>query len=308
MSERRFRAAAAQMCAGGDLAANLETCSRLVAEAAARGAALVVLPENFAFLGRTETDRLAVAEVLDPEAPGPILAALADLAARHRVWLVGGGMPEAIPAGRPASQPGAPARTYNTCVTLDPDGRLVARYRKIHLFDVDIPGRAVLRESRGTAPGRAPVVFDMPAARIGLSVCYDLRFPELYRALVVGRGAQVVLVPAAFTAHTGAAHWHVLLRSRAIENQCYVVAAAQTGQHNDRRASYGHSMIVDPWGTIQDELAGGEGLVVADIDLDLLAETRQRMPCLDHQVLLRAGPDASDADAEPDMDPRTEPR
>src|SRR5690606_18856349 len=138
---------------------------------------------------------------------------------------------------------------------------------------------------------------------------------ELYRELVVGRGAHVVLVPAAFTAHTGAAHWHVLLRGRAIENQCYVVAAAQTGQHNDRRASYGHSMIVDPWGTIQDELADGEGLVVADIDLDLLDETRRRMPCLDHQVLLRPGPEdpeARGASAEPGMepglDPRTEPR
>jgi predicted amidohydrolase len=133
------------------------------------------------------------------------------------------------------------------------------------------------------------VVCPTPLARLGLSVCYDLRFPELYRELVVRGGAQVLLVPAAFTVPTGTAHWHVLLRSRAIENQCYVVAAAQAGQHNDRRASYGHTLIVDPWGVILDELAEGDGLVMADVDLDLVDETRLRMPCLEHQVLLREG-------------------
>lgn len=283
-TERRFRVAALQMCAGSDLAANLDVCRRRAAEAADRGAALLALPENFAFLGATEGDRLAAAEALDPAAPGPILSALAEMATRHGLWIVGGGMPEIIPAPRPDALAG---KTYNTCVVVDPHGALVARYRKIHLFDIDLPGRAVLRESLGTAPGDQPVVCPTPLARLGLSVCYDLRFPELYRALVVRGGAQVLLVPAAFTVPTGAAHWHVLLRSRAIENQCYVVAAAQVGQHNERRATFGHTMVVDPWGTIVEELAEGEGLVMAEIDLDLVDETRRRMPCLEHQVLLR---------------------
>jgi predicted amidohydrolase len=284
---RRFRAAALQMCAGSDLPANLAVCRQRAAEAADRGAALLALPENFAFLGRDEGDRLAVAEALDHAAPGPILSALADIAVRHGLWVVGGGMPEAIPAEERAADPALARKTYNTCVVVDPRGTLVAHYRKIHLFDVDLPGRAVLRESRSTAPGRAPVVCATPLARLGLSVCYDLRFPELYRELAVRRGAQVLLVPAAFTVPTGAAHWHLLLRSRAIENQCYVVAPAQTGQHNDKRASYGHTLIVDPWGTILDEIPDGEGLAVADIDLDVIDETRKRMPCHEHQVLLR---------------------
>lgn len=298
MTDRRFRAAALQMCATDDLAANLAVCKRRAAEAADRGAALLVLPENFAFLGRQEGDRQAVAERLDPAAPGPILSALADMATRHGMWIIGGGMPEALapgdlaadPAAGPASaspSPDPPRKTYNTCVVVDPRGDLVASYRKIHLFDVDLPGRAVLQESRSVAPGRAPVVCETPLARIGLTICYDVRFPELYRELVVQRGAQVVVVPAAFTVPTGTAHWHVLLRSRAIENQCYVVAAAQTGQHNEKRASYGHTLIVDPWGTIVDEIPADEGLAMAEIDLDLVAETRQRMPCLQHQVLVR---------------------
>ncbi|HWN68408.1 MAG TPA: carbon-nitrogen hydrolase family protein, partial [Haliangium sp.] len=237
MTNRRFRVAALQMCASSDLAANLATCRQRAAEAADRGAALLVLPENFAFLGAADGDRLAVAEALDPAAPGPILSALADMATRHGLWIVGGGMPEAIPAGVAAERVDALAgKTYNTCVVVDPRGALVASYRKIHLFDIDLPGRAVHRESRSTAPGDQPVVCPTPLARLGLSVCYDLRFPELYRELVVRGGAQVLLVPAAFTVPTGTAHWHVLLRSRAIENQCYVVAAAQAGQHNERRA------------------------------------------------------------------------
>lgn len=289
MTDRRFRVAALQMCAGSDLAANLALCRRHAAEAADAGAALLVLPENFAFLGATERDRLAVAEPLDPAAPGPILTALADMAARHRLWIAGGGMPEAIPAEARAGDPALADKTYNTCVVVDPNGALAARYRKLHLFDVELPDRAVLRESSSTAPGDRPVVCPTPLARLGLSICYDLRFPELYRELVVRGGAEVLLVPAAFTVPTGAAHWHVLLRSRAIENQCYVVAAAQAGQHNQRRESYGHTLIVDPWGTVVGERAEGEGLVVAEIDLDLVDETRRRMPCLAHQVLLREG-------------------
>lgn len=310
MTNRRFRVAALQMCATGDLAANLALCKRRAAEAADRGASLLVLPENFAFLGRQEGERLAVAERLDPTAPGPILSALADMATRHGLWIIGGGMPEALTPGDILADPGpaSPAtpaagqttnqtagqtpgqttiKTYNTCVVVDPRGALAATYRKIHLFDVDLPGRAVLRESGSVAPGRVPVVCETPLARIGLTICYDVRFPELYRELVVQRGAQVVVVPAAFTVPTGTAHWHVLLRSRAIENQCYVVAAAQAGQHNEKRASYGHTLIVDPWGTILDEIPADEGLAMAEIDLDLIDETRLRMPCLQHQVLVR---------------------
>ncbi|MEM9493476.1 MAG: carbon-nitrogen hydrolase family protein, partial [Myxococcota bacterium] len=165
-------------------------------------------------------------------------------------------------------------------------GEIAALYRKIHLFDIDIPGRAVLRESATTAPGSSLVSVETPLARIGLSVCYDLRFPELYRELTVRHGAQILVVPAAFTAYTGAAHWHTLLRSRAIENQCYVIAAGQFGRHNEKRESYGHSLVIDPWGEIVAEVAEGEGMAVAEVDLDHLEQTRQRMPCLDHQVLL----------------------
>jgi predicted amidohydrolase len=286
MTDRRFHVAALQMCATNDLAANLAVCERRAAEAADRGARLLVLPENFAFLGRHEGERLAVAERLDPAAPGPILSALAAMASRHGMWIIGGGMPEALDDGA-GPVPDVPGKTYNTCVVVDPHGALVSRYRKMHLFDIDLPGRAVLRESASVAPGRAPVVCETPLARIGLSICYDVRFPELYRELVAVRGAQVVVVPAAFTVPTGAAHWHVLLRSRAIENQCYVVAPAQAGQHNEKRASYGHTLIIDPWGTILDEIPADEGLAMAEIDLDLIDETRQRMPCLQHQVMVR---------------------
>ena len=287
MTGGRFIGAALQMCSTEDLANNLATCKRLAAKAAQRGAALLVLPENFAFLGRRERDKIEVAEVLDSHAPGPILATLMEIATTHGLWVIGGGMPEKLDAGAADTAGEADTKTYNTCVMLRPSGEIAATYRKLHLFDVDIPGAAVLRESANTTAGTAPVVCDTPLARIGLSVCYDLRFPELYRDLVVQRGAQILVVPAAFTAHTGAAHWHVLLRSRAIENQCYVLAAAQYGRHNDKRISYGHSLIIDPWGTVLDERAEGEGLALGTIDMELLERTRRQMPCLQHQVLLR---------------------
>jgi predicted amidohydrolase len=159
-----------------------------------------------------------------------------------------------------------------------------ARYRKIHLYDVDIPGGAVLRESDATAPGDQAVVVEIDGARVGLSICYDLRFPELYRELVINQGAEVLLLPAAFTAHTGRAHWHILLRSRAIENQAWVVAAAQADQHNEKRASFGHSMIVDPWGTVLAERPTGVGVISAVLDQETLAMRRQQMPCQRHAV------------------------
>jgi deaminated glutathione amidase len=275
-SERRpFVVAAAQLCSGDDVSANLAVCRELAARAAKQGAALFALPECFPFIGRRETDRLAVAESLDR--PGPILGAVRDMAREHRLWVVAGGLPE--------TSPGAESRAYNTCLLVDPDGETRAVYRKIHLFDVQIPGRAELRESACTAPGRDVVVADTPLARMGLSICYDLRFAELYREQVIARGAELLLVPAAFTAHTGAAHWHTLLRARAIENQCYVVAPAQHGRHNPARESYGHSLIIDPWGGILAEVEEGDGLAVAEIDPAVLARVREQMPCHRHVVL-----------------------
>jgi predicted amidohydrolase len=269
--------AAVQMCATDDVAANLAIVRREIAEAAGRGATLIILPECFAFLGRGEKDKLAIAESLDDGArPGPILGALCELAAKHGATIVGGGMPEKEAGG---------ARAYNTAVVVSPEGRLVARYRKIHLFDVDIPGRATLLESAATAPGREPVVVEVAGWRVGVTICYDVRFPELYRRLVLGGGAEVLLVPAAFTAHTGRAHWHLLLRARAVENQAWVVAAAQWGRHNEKRESFGHTLIVDPWGGIAGERADGDGLVVHALDRGHLEKTRREMPCLSHAVL-----------------------
>jgi predicted amidohydrolase len=267
--------AAVQMCAGDDLDANLGAVRRLTGEAAANGATLVVLPECFAFLGRGERDKMKIAESLDGDF-GPILSTLAELATKHRVTIVGGGMPEREPGG---------ARAYNTAVVVAPDGRLVARYRKIHLFDVDIPGRAQLLESAATAPGREPLVVLVDGWKVGVTICYDVRFPELYRRLVIGGGAELLLVPAAFTAHTGRAHWHLLLRARAIESQAWVVAAAQWGRHNEKRESFGHTLVVDPWGQIAGERAEGDGVVVHALDRAVLEKTRREMPCLTHAVL-----------------------
>ncbi len=269
----RLPTAAIQMTAVADLETNLAVVRRLVNEAATSGAKLAVLPECFPFLGTTEGAKMATAESLDGS-PGPIRSTLSELATRHGLWIVGGGMPERIE--------GDPRRAYNTAVVIAPDGELRARYRKVHLFDVDIPGGATLRESDATAPGESVVVVDIAGAKVGLTICYDLRFPELYRELVMEHGAEVLLVPAAFTAHTGKAHWHLLLRARAIENQAWVVAAAQAGRHNEKRESFGHSMIVDPWGTIAAEQAAGEGVVLSVLDGETVAARRQQMPCLVH--------------------------
>jgi deaminated glutathione amidase len=281
MSERRFKVAAAQLTSTEDREENLATCRRLAAEAAGRGASLLAFPECYGFLPERERNRFAIAEVIDDAQPGPILGATIDMAREHRMWIVGGGIAELLPeqAGQEIT------RTYNTCVVVSPDGELAATYRKIHLFDVDIPGKAQLRESDSTEAGREIVSVDTPLARLGLTICYDLRFPELYRKLALDDGADILLVPAAFTAHTGAAHWHTLLRARAIENQSYVVAPAQVGRHNEKRHSYGHSLIIDPWGEVLDDLAEGTGLAMAELDKDQLAEVRARMPCRDHRVL-----------------------
>lgn len=267
--------AAVQMCSTDDLVANLATCKRLAAQAAAAGAKIIVLPECFAFLGSREGDKMAIAETIDDAHPGPIVETLQAIATEHRAVVIGGGLPERVP--------GDDQRAYNTALVVGPGGELAARYRKIHLFDVDIPGGATLRESDATAPGDAGLVVRTHGVALGITICYDVRFPELYRRLWHA-GADVLVVPAAFTAHTGAAHWHLLLRTRAIENQAYVVAAAQGGQHNAKRASYGHALIADPWGTIVGEQAEGEGVVVATIDPAEIARVRRNMPCATHAV------------------------
>ena len=275
MSTWQLRVGAVQMRSTHDLTANLARCGELTAQAASEGAQLVVLPECFSFLGRSEGDKLAVAEALDGH--GPVMTTLRELATKYGLWILGGGTPELVR--------GDSRRAYNTAVTVDPAGEVVARYRKIHLFDVDIPGGAVLRESDSTAPGDELVVVDIAGAPVGVSICYDVRFPELYRQLVKDMGAEVLVVPAAFTAHTGAAHWQLLLRARAVEDQAWVVAAAQWGSHNEKRESFGHSMIVDPWGTIVGERAEGDGVVISTLDGAAVDKRRTQMPCLSHAVL-----------------------
>jgi predicted amidohydrolase len=275
MSSWELRVGAVQLRSTDDLQANLARCVELTAQAAAEGAQLVVLPECFSFLGRHEGDKLAIAESVDGK--GPVMTTLCELATRHGVWMIGGGTPELVR--------GDDKRTYNTAVAIDPRGEIVARYRKIHLFDVDIPGGAVLRESDSTAPGDELVVVDIAGAPVGVSICYDVRFPELYRQLVKDMGAEVLLVPAAFTAHTGAAHWHLLMRARAVEDQAWVVAPAQWGGHTEKRESYGHTLIVDPWGTIVGERAEGDGVVTATLDGATVDKRRTQMPCLTHAVL-----------------------
>ncbi|MET0293106.1 MAG: carbon-nitrogen hydrolase family protein [Steroidobacteraceae bacterium] len=269
-----MKVAAIQMCSGDDVARNLETAGRLLAGAAAEGAGLAVLPENFAFMGRTERDRMAVAEA---DGEGPIQSFLAESAAALGITLIGGTIPL-----RTASDP---QRAAAASLVYGPDGQRVGRYDKIHLFDVDLPGGAgVYRESAGISPGRSPEVVTTPLGPTGVTVCYDLRFPELYRVLVA-RGAVLMVVSAAFTVPTGEAHWSVLLRARAIENLCAVVAAAQWGEHVNGRRTYGHSLVVDAWGRILAELAEGEGWAVAEIDLARQAALRTEFPALTHRVL-----------------------
>jgi len=266
----RFLAAALQMTSTADAEKNLASAERLVRQAAARGARLVGLPENFAFL-RSEGEPVPQAQALD----GPWVQRMAALARELGVTLLLGSLPEAIPD--------AP-RVYNTSVLLGPDGSLVARYRKMHLFDVDIPGMESLKESRAVVPGTEVVVAQSACGPLGLSICYDLRFPELYREMT-RRGARILAVPSAFTDRTGKDPWEVLLRARAVENLAYVFAPAQVGQHARGRASHGHAMIVDPWGAILAQVAAGEGLAVAEIDFERQDLSRRELPALDHRRL-----------------------
>ena len=267
----RMKVAVAQMCSVPSLAENMEVCGRLVEEAARAGARWVAFPENAPFLG-LETDKLPIAEALD----GPIVGAFKALARRHGLGILLGSTAETGPD---------PGRVYNTSVLIDSSGKLLADYRKIHLFDVELPDGKTLMESEAVAPGEDVVLADFDGVKVGLTICYDLRFPEIYRMLRA-RGAQVLCVPAAFTERTGRDHWEVLLRARAIENQSYVLAPGQWGEHFKGRRSYGRSMIIDPWGTILAQVPDGVGVALAEIDTDAVDEVRRRMPCLSHSKLL----------------------
>jgi deaminated glutathione amidase len=261
------------MNSGPDVAGNLGVAGGLLSEAAAAGAVLAVLPENFAIMGAKEADRLAVAE---QPGEGPIQDAIAELAQKLSLWIVAGTLPIRGAAAR---------RIAPASVVFDANGKQVARYDKIHLFDVDIPEkREIYRESATFEPGKEPILVETPAGMLGLSVCYDMRFPELYRHLSA-RGAQLLAVPAAFTVPTGLAHWEVLLRARAVENLCYVLAAAQWGMHANGRETYGDAMIVDYWGRVLARRATGAGVVLAEVDPAAQAGVREGFPALRHRVL-----------------------
>lgn len=276
MTMGRLRVAAVQMSSQDDLAKNLRRVGERIEEAASMGARAVVLPENFAFMGK-EAEKHAIAEALSgSDAGGPILSALASAARGAKVWVIGGGMP---------TRSGDPTRPFNSCVVLGPDGALRAHYHKAHLFDVELADGSVYRESGGTTPGGGEaVVVDIEGWKVGLSICYDLRFPELYRRLSEG-GAEVIVIPSAFTVPTGKDHWHVLLRARAIEAQAYVIAPAQWGRHPHGRLTYGKSLIADPWGDVIAQASEGEGVVVAELRRGYLEEVRDRLPSLRHRRL-----------------------
>ena len=268
-----MKVAALQMTSGPEVAANLAQAGALLDEAARRGARLAALPENFSFMGLKDADKRAVAET---EGAGPVQDFLAAAARRLKLWIVAGTTP---------LRSGADGRVAAASLVYDADGARVARYDKIHLFDVDIPGRAeTYRESANVAPGSTPAVVDTPVGRLGLSVCYDVRFPELYRHLSAA-GAQLLSIPSAFTAPTGRAHWETLLRARAIENLCYVIAPAQSGIHPSGRETYGDSMIVDYWGRVLQRLPRGSGCAVAEVDLTRQASVRESFPALRHRTL-----------------------
>jgi nitrilase len=269
------KVAAIQMTSGHVVEDNLAAAGGLLREAKELGADIACLPENFSFIGLRDADKVAVAEA---DGDGPIQAFLHDTARQLKLWILGG---TTVIKGDSAS------RVANASLLFDAEGKRVARYDKIHLFDVAIPGpgrKEEYLESRHVTPGRKVVIADTPVGKLGLSVCYDMRFPELYRDLV-SQGAEWLAMPAAFTVPTGRAHWETLLRARAIENLCYVVAPAQSGTHTSGRETYGDTLIVDYWGQVLSRLAKGSGVITADIDLAKQAETRARFPALDNRRL-----------------------
>ncbi len=269
MNPKNARVAAIQMISTPRVEENLRTAAALIARAAAEGAGLVALPEYFPIMGRRDADKIAVRE---PDGDGPIQQFLAETASRHGVWVVGGSLPLVA---------SVPDKVLNTCLVFNPQGVRVARYDKIHLFGFQ-KGEECYNESATIEPGRQPVTFDAPFGRIGLSICYDLRFPELFRAL---GEIDLLVLPAAFTEVTGRAHWEILLRARAIENQCYVLAIGQGGVHENRRETHGNSMLIDPWGEVIARRDKGEGVVIGELDHARIAEVRVSLPALAHRVL-----------------------
>jgi predicted amidohydrolase len=264
-----------QLCSSEDLSANLKSASELIAIAVDRGAELVCLPENFAFMRREGTPFPC-----GQDFEGEIVGRLRELASTHAIWLLGGTFPESIQGD---------SRVHNTSLLLSPEGEVTARYRKIHLFDVELgdaggDGGGSFRESDTFAPGSEVVVAETPFGGIGLSICYDLRFPELYREMAA-RGTHFIAVPSAFTPHTGKDHWEVLLRARAIENQAFVLAPAQCGRHSPDRASYGRSLIIDPWGLVLAQAGDRPAAIVADCDLGELERVRNAIPALRNRRL-----------------------
>ena len=264
--------AAVQMASSPNVGANLIEAGRLVEKAAGQGAHLVVLPENFALMGMHEADKLDAAEA---EGAGPIQEFMSRAAEKHKVWIVGGTMPISTGQGKVRA----------ACLVFDDKGSAVARYDKIHLFDVNVPGSdEQYRESNTIEAGEHALVMDTPFGRLGVAICYDLRFPELFRQMA-DTGMDILAVPSAFTARTGAAHWDLLVRSRSVENLCYTVASNQGGFHVNGRETYGHSMIVDPWGKVMSCLPHGAGVVCAEIDLERLQKVRASFPALEHRRL-----------------------
>jgi deaminated glutathione amidase len=269
------KVAAIQMTSSHVVADNLASAGALLREAKDAGALIACLPENFSFIGLKDADKLQIAET---DGNGPVQAFLRDTARALKMWILGGTI---------VVRTNDSSRVANSSLLIDADGKRVARYDKIHLFDVTIPGRdEQYRESNHVLPGRSPVIADTPVGKLGLSVCYDMRFPELYRELV-SQGAEWLAMPAAFTVPTGRAHWETLLRARAIENLCYVAAPAQFGMHTSGRETYGDTLIVDYWGQVLSRLARGTGVITADIDLASQAESRARFPALDNRQLGR---------------------
>lgn len=264
----KFVAAAIQMLASPDKEANLREAKSKIREAAARGAKIVALPEVFNWRGGKDEEKKNAEPI-----SGPSASLMSDLARESGLYLLAGSFLEEIPSG---------AKAYNTSLLFDPQGTVIARYRKIHLFDVDLEGRVSTTESETRESGKEIAVAETPICPMGLSICYDLRFPELYRALV-DKGAQLIFVPSAFTALTGEAHWEPLLRARAIENQVYIIAPNQVGHNPKSFATYGNSMIVDPWGRVLARASDCPGLIFADIDLQYLAKIRRELPSLSHR-------------------------
>ena len=265
------KCAAIQMASSPTISVNLQEAEKLIAEAARAGAKLVALPENFALMGNHETDKLKAKEV---DGSGPIQDFLATVAKKYAVWVVGGTIPMATDDSN---------KVRATCLIYNDQGERVGRYDKVHLFDVNVPGtQEVYRESDSIEPGTEPQVFDTPFGRLGVAVCYDLRFPEFFRKMSV-QGVDILVVPSAFTAETGAAHWEVLLRARAVENLCYVIAPNQGGLHINGRKTFGHSMIIDPWGIVLDCYKTGSGYVLAEIDSERLEKVRGAFPVLNHR-------------------------